>query len=176
MLKIIKKIDKTLKWPLMAIPPLQKWLTPSGKMIVIGDAAHAMLPYMSQGSSRLSSPYPAYLTVFPEPGAAIAVEDAAALAEAFRHAHDAEDIPRVLSAFQRVRSKRASQMVQASFINGKLWHFADGAEQRARDAAMRPEVLGEKFAESPNQWSDPVTQRWAYGYDAVEAIARELLS
>lgn len=104
----------------------------------------------------------------------MAVEDAAALAEAFRHVEDMSDTQRVLAVFERVRATRSSQMVQASFINGRLWHFPDGPEQRLRDAAMKPEVEGEQFDESPNQWSDPATQRWAYSYDAVEAIAREL--
>lgn len=172
---MIHMIDKTLKWPLMAVPPLRRLLAPMGRMLVIGDAAHAMLPYMSQGMSvQPLLGYSTALTMIDVPGAAIAVEDGAALAEAFRHAQNGRDIPRVLAAFERVRTKRSSQMVQASFVNGKLWHFADGPEQRARDVAMRPEVLGQTFDESPNQWSDPVTQRWAYAYDAVEAAAREL--
>ena len=109
-------------------------------------------------------------------GAAMAVEDGAALAEALSHATSADDLPKVLGVFERVRAKRSSQMQQASLINGTLWHFADGPEQEARDLAMQPEVLGLPFTESPNQWSDPVTQEWAYGYDAVEAIVTELQS
>jgi salicylate hydroxylase len=61
-------------------------------------------------------------------------------------------------------------MQHASLINGMLWHFPDGPIQEARDAAMRPEVEGRKFDQSPNQWSDPVTQTWAYGYNAAEEI------
>ncbi len=91
-------------------------------------------------------------------------------------ATSADDLPRVLGVFERVRAQRAGQMQQASLINGTLWHFSDGPEQEARDLAMQPEVLGQPFEESPNQWSDPVTQEWAYGYDAVEAIAAELRS
>lgn len=104
----------------------------------------------------------------------MAVEDGAALAEALSHARSIEDLPHVLHAFQDVRVERAGQMQQASLINGKIWHFADGPEQEARDLAMRPEVLGLPFEESPNQWSDPETQNWAYGYDAVEAVALAL--
>jgi salicylate hydroxylase len=106
----------------------------------------------------------------------MAVEDGAALAEALHHARSANDLPRVLGVFEEVRAKRSGQMQQASLINGKIWHFADGPEQEARDLAMRPEVLGLPFEESPNQWSDPETQKWAYGYDAVEAIALALTS
>jgi salicylate hydroxylase len=110
------------------------------------------------------------------PGAAMAVEDGAALAEALRHAHSADDIIPVLDVYQEVRIKRSSQMQQASLVNGIVWHFPDGPEQEARDAAMRAETEGRTFTESPNQWSDPTTQAWAYGYDAVGAIADAFLA
>lgn len=104
----------------------------------------------------------------------MAVEDGAALAEALSHAYTPSDLSRVLAVFEKVRYKRTSQMQKASLVNGKLWHFADGAEQAARDAASRAEVLGLPFEESSNQWSDPTTQNWAYGYDAVGEIRRYL--
>ena len=106
----------------------------------------------------------------------MAVEDGAALAEALRHAHSADDIIPVLDVYQEVRIKRSSQMQQASLVNGIVWHFPDGPEQEARDAAMRAETEGRTFTESPNQWSDPTTQAWAYGYDAVGAIADAFLA
>lgn len=101
----------------------------------------------------------------------MAVEDAAALAEAISTIKSKHQLPTALNVFQTVRVKRAYQMQEASLINGKLLHFADGPEQQARDAAMRPEVEGRPFDESPNQWSDPVTQAWSYGYDAEEVMA-----
>jgi salicylate hydroxylase len=110
------------------------------------------------------------------PGAAMAVEDGAALAEALNHAHSVDDIIPVLNVYQEVRIKRSSQMQQASLVNGVVWHFPDGPEQEARDAAMRAEIEGRTFMESPNQWSDPTTQAWAYGYDAVGAIADAFLA
>jgi len=63
-------------------------------------------------------------------------------------------------------------MQQASLINGRILHFADGPEQEARDRGMRAEVEGRKVWESPNQWSDPTTAGWAYGYDAEAAVVR----
>ena len=67
-------------------------------------------------------------------------------------------------------------MQQASLVNGKIFHFPDGAQQRARDAGMQNEVLEKPFSKSPNQWSDPITQKWAYGYDAVEEMTRAITS
>ena len=100
----------------------------------------------------------------------MAVEDGAALAEALSYMSAVEDLRPALEVFECVRMKRAGQMQQASLINGMLWHFPDGNVQEARDAAMRPEVEGREFDQSPNQWSDPATQTWAYGYDAAQAI------
>jgi salicylate hydroxylase len=145
--KIIGMIKTTLKWPLISGSPLGRWIAQSNKLLIMGDAAHPMVPYMSEG-------------------AAMAVEDGAALAEAIDQVADVKDLPEALHIWETVRIKRTSQMQEASLINGKIWHFADGKLQRARDDAMRPEVEGKQFMSSPNQWSDPTTQRWCYGYDA----------
>jgi len=63
-------------------------------------------------------------------------------------------------------------MQEASLVNGKLWHFEDGVEQKARDKGMSAEVEGSEVRESPNQWSDPVTSEWVYGYDAEAQVRR----
>jgi salicylate hydroxylase len=146
-------IEGAIKWPLMSGTPLPHWLADSGKMLMIGDAAHAMVPYMSQG-------------------AAMAVEDGAALGEVLSLIESTNDVVPALEVFEKVRIKRSYQMQEASLLNGKLWHFPDGPQQRARDAATKAEVEGKHFLSSANQWSDPVTQWWAYGYDAEKEMAR----
>jgi salicylate hydroxylase len=151
--KIIGMIDHTLKWPLLMGPKLPTWIAEGKKVLIMGDAAHAMVPYMSQG-------------------AAMAVEDGAALASVLSLISIEDEIPTALSVFEKERMKRAGQMQDASWLNGKLWHFKDGPEQRLRDESMRPEVEGRSFSWSANQWSDPVTQWWAYGYDAEEEVER----
>ncbi|CAI7584082.1 unnamed protein product [Penicillium manginii] len=93
----------------------------SGKLVVLGDAAHAMVPYMSQG-------------------AAIAVEDGVAIARSLQKVKTKDEIPLALSIFEAARIRRASKMQEAGLLNSKLWHFSDGRIQRARDEAMRPEV------------------------------------
>ena len=123
---------------------MQKWVSPSSRLVIIGDAAHPMVPYMSEG-------------------AAMAVEDGAALAEILSLITAPSQLVQALKVFERVRILRSGQMQEASLVNGKLWHFADGPEQQARDAAM---LKPEKYGESPNQWSDAVTGWWTYGYDA----------
>lgn len=143
LLKIIQMIDKALKWPLFSASIMDRWVL--GKLVVLGDAAHAMLPYMSQG-------------------AAVAVEDGVALAHCLSKIEEKSQIQNALNIFAKVRQERASLMQQASLLNGKLWHFPDGPLQQARDAAMEPEVEGRPFSHSPNQWSDPATQMWCYAW------------
>ena len=100
----------------------------------------------------------------------MAVEDGAALAVALNKISSVDELPFALQSFEKERMKRSGDMQNASSINGQIWHFPDGPEQMARDASMLPEVLGKPFASSPNQWSDPVTQWWAYGYDAEDKM------
>lgn len=119
-------------------------------MLIIGDAAHSMVPYMSEG-------------------AAMAVEDGAALAEVLSLIESRSELRSALEVFERHRILRTGQMQEASLVNGKLWHFADGPEQEARDAAMRSAMAGH-IDESPNQFSDPLTAQWTYGYDAEYEI------
>jgi salicylate hydroxylase len=154
--KIISLVDNTLKWPLLSAPKLPGWIAPSNKVLIMGDAVYAMVPYMSQG-------------------AAMAIEDGGALACGLCLISSADEIPFAMNVFEAERMKRTGQMQNASLQNGKLWHFADGPQQRLRDLSMRPEVEGKSFSWSANQWSDPVTQWWAYGYDAeeVERALRE---
>jgi 2-polyprenyl-6-methoxyphenol hydroxylase-like FAD-dependent oxidoreductase len=103
-------IDNALKWPLMSGIPLSTWIAPSNKLIMLGDAAHAMVPYMSQG-------------------AAMAVEDGAAIGEVLNFIQSRDQLRLALEVFEQVRMKRSYQMQEASLLNGKLWHFADGLEQ-----------------------------------------------
>lgn len=47
--KVISKVDKLQKWPLMTGAARKGWVSRSNKLLILGDAAHAMLPFMSQG-------------------------------------------------------------------------------------------------------------------------------
>ena len=100
----------------------------------------------------------------------MAVEDAAALAECIDFIFTKEDLGSVLRIWEEIRIPRVKYVHESSVLHGTILHFPDGPEQEARDAAMRAEVEGGQFVESPNQWSDPTIQVWVYSYDVIEEV------
>lgn len=146
-------ITRTTEWPIQEIEIPEIWSSDSGKLIITGDAAHAMTPYMALG-------------------AAMAVEDACALAASLKHLKTPADLPEAINKWVSVRKTRNRMVHDASFAHGLMLHIPDGPVQRARDEAMRPDVEGTPTSESPNQWSDPTVSQWAYSYDAEAEIHR----
>jgi salicylate hydroxylase len=149
--KLLDMVVTTQKWPIQQIDIPSRWVSQSSKLVLLGDAAHAMLPNMALG-------------------AAMAVEDAATLAECLKSIPDRKNLRDALDLYQQLRIPRAKAVQEASDLHGYILHYPDGPLQEARDAAMRPEVEGKPFADSPNQWSDPATQQFCYSYDVIDAV------
>lgn len=144
-------VTTTQKWPIQQVEIPSEWSAKSSKLVLLGDAAHAMLPNMALG-------------------AAMAVEDAATLAECLKIFPQKHELRSALDLYETLRIPRTKAVQEASILHGHTLHYPDGPLQRARDAAMRPEVEGRHFADSPNQWSDPATQQFCYNYDPVEEV------
>ncbi|MEL6375092.1 MAG: FAD-dependent monooxygenase [Pseudomonadota bacterium] len=101
------------KWPLFDARPLPA-LT-RGRIALIGDAAHPVLPFLAQGAS-------------------MALEDAEALAQAL--AARPSDVPAALSRYDEQRLQRTAKLQRAAAQNGRLYHMA-GLPAWARDRALR---------------------------------------
>ncbi|GAA0481604.1 FAD-dependent monooxygenase [Streptomyces olivaceiscleroticus] len=91
------------------------WL--DGRVALLGDACHAMLPYQAQGASQ-------------------AMEDAAVLAEELG-AVTAADAEAALRRYVDRRAKHAGMVQDASLQNKTFYHFPDGPEQTARDETLK---------------------------------------
>lgn len=95
---IIEAADSMNRWALYGRKPLPKWS--DGRATLLGDACHPMLPFLAQG-------------------AAMAIEDAWALAACL----DAEgDIPAALEAYEARRKPRVSRVQEGARANSKLYH------------------------------------------------------
>ncbi len=99
------------KWGLFDRDPLEQWVY--GRVALLGDAAHPMLPFMAQGS-------------------AMAIEDAAILArciEAF------DDLEVALSRYQAVRRERTARVILQSRAQTGLYQRLGGDKKRQRAAS-----------------------------------------
>jgi salicylate hydroxylase len=88
------------KWALNVLPALPAWV--EGRIVLIGDAAHPMLPYLAQGG-------------------ALALEDALALAHLL---HDVADPCAALTRFQALRTARARRVQAASRRQGRIYRLS----------------------------------------------------
>ena len=100
-------------WSLYDPPPLPAWS--QGRVGVIGDAAHPILPFLAQGG-------------------AMAIEDAETLADML--AHGLDDPAGALVQFEAVRRARVLRTQAASRRNGRIYHLS-GVTGFARDAVLR---------------------------------------
>ncbi|KAG1725404.1 uncharacterized protein EDB91DRAFT_1168325 [Suillus paluster] len=158
--KLLAMIPSTLNWKLMDRDPLETWIHKDGKLVLLGDSCHPMLPYRAQGS-------------------AMAVEDAAVLGNLFSHlAHRSQIVP-LLHAYQSIRYDRATATQDASRLNQHSFHLPDGPQQEERDQQMRAAMedalriaRGERStfnsAGNSNQWADEEKNTIQFGYDADE--------
>jgi salicylate hydroxylase len=99
--------DQCYRWSLHNRLPIENWST--GRATLLGDSAHATLPYLAQG-------------------AVMAIEDAAVLARALDLAGA---IPDALQLYQRNRIDRTARIVNQSSENRRLFHLHSKEEMRA---------------------------------------------
>ena len=99
-----------------------------GRVALLGDAAHPMLPYLAQG-------------------AGMAIEDAAELGSALAQALDpAFGVATMLQRYALSRWRRNARVQARAQRNGRIFH-AEGPLRWARDASMK--LLGKKVLDLP---------------------------
>lgn len=111
------------KWALPRLPRLPSWI--SGRTVLLGDAAHPILPFLAQG-------------------AVLALEDAITLARCMsdlkreRPSGDfgENQVLKALQDYAAMRQPRAARVQTASRRNGEIYHMR-GAMRLARNATLR---------------------------------------
>jgi salicylate hydroxylase len=131
---ILGAVDEAFVWGLFARPPMEHWS--AGRVTLLGDACHAMLPFWAQGAAQ-------------------AIEDGAVLAACLAQIGQS-DIPQALRLYESLRLPRTSRVQAASRENKTRFHLPDGPQQRARDVQ-----LGDASAD----WFLKAIE-WVYGHDA----------
>jgi salicylate hydroxylase len=111
---LIASATQTKRWALYDRTPLERWT--QGRIALLGDAAHAMLPFFGQGAAQ-------------------AVEDAATLATCLAGI-DPERVPEALRRYEAIRVPRAGKVQLMSRGREVQNHLPDGPEQQRRDAGF----------------------------------------
>lgn len=109
---LIARPSSWLKWRGASLDPQPRWQ--NGNIVIVGDAAHATLPYLAQG-------------------AAMAIEDAAVLSASITRSNV---LPESLADFASRRQPRTSRVQKQSLAQGDIYH-ARGARRLARNLALR---------------------------------------
>jgi salicylate hydroxylase len=126
------------KWPLFDRDPIPHWT--KGRVTLLGDAAHPMLPYLGQGAAQ-------------------ALEDAAILSASL----DANrtDIPRALALYEQIRIPRTSEIVLLARARAGVNHEVSPFAAWKRDAKIK---LRKRFRSDPGGRGDS----WIGEYDATD--------
>lgn len=109
--ELARSATETRRWAIYDRDPLDSWA--SGRVALLGDAAHAMLPFFAQGAAQ-------------------AIEDAFVLAECLRRVAPAE-APQALKRYEGIRRPRATRVQLMSRGREIKNHLPDGPEQERRD-------------------------------------------
>ena len=121
-IEMIRAAASPLRWGLFAVRPLLRWYR--GRVVVLGDAAHGMLPHQGQGANT-------------------SIEDAFALAALLADAGSGDPEP-ALARFQHLRRARTRTIQRSSWVTNALLHLRPGPDVAIRDAkvARVPEDFG----------------------------------
>lgn len=106
---MIGAVDRWSRWALFTMPDRGPWS--NGATALLGDAAHAMLPFAAQG-------------------AGMAIEDAAVLAQCLEQSHvgsDAGAVPAALQRYARLRHSRVTRVQRTARQNGQIYHLGGPA-------------------------------------------------
>jgi salicylate hydroxylase len=141
--EVIRSTPRVLRQALYDREPLSNWQI--GRVVLLGDAAHPMLPFYAQGAAQ-------------------SIEDAYVLAGCI--ATWPEEPTQALAEYVRLRQPRTAWMQDFSRREEELYQTADAGAIVDRNARMRRH-------RTPETAIFPPEQERLYGYDA-DAVLRSL--
>jgi salicylate hydroxylase len=100
--RLLAQVQMTFRWALYDREPLPTWT--KGRLTLLGDAAHPMLPHLGQGANQ-------------------SIEDGIALATILSRA-DQTTAPAALAAYERLRRERVAEVQRGARQNGLRYDSA----------------------------------------------------
>ena len=120
--EMIKAAASPIRWGLFVVRPLLHWYR--GRVVLLGDSAHGMLPHHGQGANT-------------------SIEDAFALAALLAEAKP-DGLDAALARYQALRRARTRKIQRSAWVTSTLLHLPDGpaAEARNDKVARFPQEFG----------------------------------
>lgn len=137
--KMLEAVDSTFITGMYHRDPIEHWA--SGRIALLGDAAHAMVPYLAQGACQ-------------------AIEDAWVVAVCLRK-HGPDGIEKALLEFEQRRQPRTTRIQAGARFVVDWAHEPDAARVRQRNGRLKGLSRIDPLAEA--SWS------FAWGHDILEA-------
>jgi len=138
--RMLEAIDSTFITGMYYRDPLERWT--EGRITLMGDAAHAMVPYLAQGACQ-------------------AVEDAWVLAVCLAR-HGKADVPGGLREYEQRRRPRTTRIQAAARSMVKLVHEQDQNRINARNGRWKGMARIDPLGETT--WS------FCWGYDVLKEV------
>ncbi|MFF5482552.1 FAD-dependent monooxygenase [Streptomyces sp. NPDC012935] len=129
-LSVLERAGQVLRYGIHTRTPLTRWNL--GRVTLLGDSAHAMVPFQAQGAAQ-------------------AILDAAALGDALTDTTPAE-VPAALDRYVARRLPTATSTQAASTQAGRDFHLPDGPEATARNARMAAHAGENRFMPQSAAW------------------------
>jgi salicylate hydroxylase len=123
--QVLGQVDRTFRWALYDREPLPTWTR--GRLTLLGDAAHPMLPHLGQGANQ-------------------AIEDGIALATLLANA-DADSAPACLLAYERLRRERVAEVQLGARKHGlRVDSMVDDLKKRDADLVAHAEFRKQLYS------------------------------
>ncbi|KAI1660480.1 kynurenine 3-monooxygenase [Daldinia decipiens] len=110
-------VDRMGFWAFHGIPPLASWLSESKRIILVGDAAHAIPPTAGQGANQAFEDVRALATLLSKLSPEVPLDKAAAQWQTYRQ----ERVKKVLDLTNQMNAKRLPESERAKMPPGAIW-------------------------------------------------------
>jgi salicylate hydroxylase len=148
---ILAEATSCWKWRIAETAALPSWTSEDGRVVLVGDSCHAMVPFAGQGAAQC-------------------IEDAAVLSELLSKTSLLKDIPNLTKKYEELRKPRVERVRAYARVNGVNYTLPDGDEQKRRDEILKTsasKVVG-KGGKVP--FGDMKFAKWLDDYDAIKDV------
>jgi salicylate hydroxylase len=153
--KAVNAASSLWKWRLRQVEGIPSWSSPHGRILLIGDSCHGIVPHAGQGS-------------------AMGIEDGAFIAELLSESTPSNDIKLATRTFEKIRRPRCDLVRRFAKAQGDGWTTEDPQKQQRRDEKLRQPwpTGGDVQADSSASFLSPQFQKWLDDYDVHEEASR----